>query len=229
MSTQPQRFRICISIAAILCALPFVVAQEEHRPQLEFDMAKNVTRYGVSPDFWRSHVLVLGKISSSIEHRDGANYILRLQPTACTPARFPRGNVIEIEYESAPKLANANAGNLTLGLKEGDVVLVLLRPVFGGSKLPNCVGESFAFMPDKVSLYRVESKDDQNVIDTTSIATVCSIGELSERITAISSLMEGEPSDHLKSFFTTYVESLVSQSESDLNNARTLLENVKKK
>lgn len=229
MPSQPHQFRLWFSVLVILSTLPFGVAQEEKGPHLELDMAKNVTRYGNSPEFWKSHVLVLGTIYSDIEHRHGAKYILRLQTTTCTPTRFPRGNVIEIDYEAAPKQDNANAGDLMRGLKEGDAVLVLLRPAYGGPKLPNCVGESFAFMPNETSLYRVESADDQNVIDTTNIATVCSIAELSERITAISSLLEDAPSEHLKLFFTSYVESLISQTESDLKNARALLKNVKKK
>ena len=199
---------------------------QEGRAQA-YQMAKNITR-GYTHGFWKNHVLVLGVVSH-VEPRDNKNYILRLTTERPTPACFPQGNVIEIKYEAAPNQTNANAGDMLHGLKEGDPILALLRPAFGGANLPNCVGESFAFMPKGIALYRVESEDDQNVIDTTNIATVCSIAELSERITAIHSLIEGRPTEHVKSFLAAYVESLVGRTESDLANARQLLKTIKNK
>ena len=217
MPLQPHSFRFWVFVLVILCALPTGMA-----------MAKNIGRDGSSPDFWESHRLVLGKISGV--ERSGSNYLLRLKTTRCTPAQFPLGNVIEVKYEATPnEEINANAGDLMDGLKRGDTVLVLLRTAYGGPTLPSCIGEYFTFMPDGVSLYRVESADDQNVSDTTNIVSACSIPELSKRIVAISSLMEDEPSDELKLFFSFYVDTLVGQTESDLANARTLLKNVKDK
>ena len=188
--------------------------------------AKNVARYGNEPSFWKNHVLVVATIDG-VEHRFDQKFYIRLRVSECVPARFPYGNRVTAEYEVPSGLDNTNFGNLLEGLKEGDKVMVLLRPSYGRVSLPNGVGETFAMMPDRgAPLYRVAKNDDHNLSDTIRIVKACTTDNLSQRIVAIGVALRKSSSRDVKNFGAQYLEQLVRDTESDLQNAKTLLQNV---
>ena len=110
--------------------------------------AKNVTRHGNDPSFWKNHALVIATVDG-VEHRSGKKFFIRLRVAECVPARFPYGNQVTAKYEAPSGLGEGKFGNLLEGLKEGDRVMVLLRGSSGRATLPNGVGEDFAMMPDR--------------------------------------------------------------------------------
>ena len=152
-----------------------------------------------------------------MEHRFDQKFYIRLRVSECVPARFPYGNRVTAEYEVPSGLGNTNFGDLLKGLKEGDKVMVLLRPSYGRVTLPNGVGEYFAMMPDRgAPLYRIAKADDHNLSDTIRIVKACTTDNLSQRIVALGVALENSRSRDARNFGAQYLDILVRNTESDL-------------
>ncbi len=202
-------------LMAVLCVIPTMT------------VAKNVTRYGDDSSFWKNHVLVVATVEG-VEHRSEQKFFVGLLVTECVPTRFPFGNRVTAEYEKPSDSDNANFGNLLKGLKTGDKVMVLLRPSYGHLTLPNGLGEVFAMMPDRgAPLYRIATPDDPKLSDTIRIVKACTTENLSQRIVAIGAALQKSSSRDVKQFGAQYLDLLVRDSESDVQNAKTLLQKTR--